>query len=989
MKMGNMGRDSATFVRSALVAVAGFLVAEAGAQGVSHAVTYFPSASDALGREGFARIINHSAEAGEVSIEAFDDDGASYGPLTLSIGASKTVHFNSGDLEDGNVGKGLAGSTGPGRGDWRLELDSDLDIEALSYIRTADGFLTAMHEVVPALDGVHRVAIFNPGSNENQRSLLRLANLGDSVGRFKITGIDDTGRAGDIAFVEIPPGASQTYTAAELESGGAPGLTGRIGNGSGKWRLAVEGGARPDGTGGLVPRQPVVAMSLLSSPTGHLTNLSTAPYNAIDGVHAVPLFPSASDARGRQGFVRVINRSQSAGEVSVTAFDDADRSYGTVKLAIGPGEAKHFNSIDLEGGNPDKGLAGSTGSGLGDWRLELSSDLNIEVLSYIRTPDGFLTAIHDAAPRSGTRHRLPVFNPGSNLNQESLLRVVNAGNEPAEVAITGRDDEGRSPGTEVRLTVPAGSSRTLSALELETGGEGLEGALGDGHGKWSLNVDSEESIIVLSLLSSPTGHLTNLSTAPPRIVDLTERMQVYNDNVVVLQISENIIRDDGAGGGPHPITFTFNLPIDEYARQFYGVFDDAFDFLMFFANVDESVSGRGSFNTFRLVRNEIQGIGVRRFFTRGVGSSYHNDRYPTERLQGVIYFSANHIEGRLHKLPYGPSLHEIMHRWANYLVGPAEAHWGFSSANGQLGGFDNATLQDLGDGRYAADFSIGGTSRAYSPIELYLAGYLPPEEVPDLLVAEDAEWVTQEGRIAETSEGYQMFTVERWRTYTIDDIVALDGPRVPAWNESQHHFRAAVVLLTDDDHPATWAQLRGLSANVARFSQRGRDDIEGHHNYYEATRGLGSITMDDLLAVRKTGTETPPKVNSITIDDDEIYKDSDFANFGTSVDPALPTEWVVSGSDVRLDGVRVYADGSVRPDIDPNNAVVDSDVRYVFTFKWENEVLDVVHVGNIVDVRFTPSNAAAVTAFFDLLVNDTVGGVTLSDDASIDPTPNP
>ena len=38
------------------------------------------------------------------------------------------------------------------------------------------------------------------------------------------------------------------------------------------------------------------------------------------------------------------------------------------------------------------------------------------------------------------------------------------------------------------------------------------GALGDGEGKWQLFVESDESIQVMSLMSTPTGHLTNLAT---------------------------------------------------------------------------------------------------------------------------------------------------------------------------------------------------------------------------------------------------------------------------------------------------------------------------------------------------------------------------------------------------------------------------------------------------------------------------------------------
>ena len=40
--------------------------------------------------------------------------------------------------------------------------------------------------------------------------------------------------------------------------------------------------------------------------------------------------------------------------------------------------------------------------------------------------------------------------------------------------------------------------------------------IGDGQGKWELAVASDRPLMVMSLLSSPTGHLTNLSTAPGR-----------------------------------------------------------------------------------------------------------------------------------------------------------------------------------------------------------------------------------------------------------------------------------------------------------------------------------------------------------------------------------------------------------------------------------------------------------------------------------------
>ena len=464
-----------------------------------HHLLMFPTAADP-NLQGFARVINHSERAGTVEITAIDDQGTTFGPVSLAINAKATVHFNSGDLENGNAAKGLPTGTGSGDGDWRLRLSSDLDLEALAYIRTpADGFLTSMHDLVTeGDDGRHRVPIFNPGSNIDQVSRLRLINPGDRTATVTITGIDDAGASpGGEVEVSVPARASTTLDAAELE---AVATDDGLGDGAGKWQLFVASDT---------PIQVVSLMALAG--TGHLTNLSTAPANVDAAGHSVPMFPAASDALGRQGFVRVINHSAAAGEVSINAFDDTDRDYPVSTLTLAGNQTKHFNSNDLEMGNEGKGLAGGTGAGQGDWRLVLSSDLDIEVLAYIRTTtDGFLTAMHDTVPLADNQHRVPTFNPGSNANQVSQLRLVNAGTATAEVTIRGVDDRGEASAGTVSVRVAPGTSQTLTAEQLEADG------LGDGAGKWQLIVESDQPVTVMSLLSSPTGHLTNLSTAAGR-----------------------------------------------------------------------------------------------------------------------------------------------------------------------------------------------------------------------------------------------------------------------------------------------------------------------------------------------------------------------------------------------------------------------------------------------------------------------------------------
>ena len=460
-------------------------------------VALFPGGSDV--REGFARVVNRDGAPAQAEIVVVADSGERSAPLTLTIGAGEAVHFNTADLENGNPAKGLTGSAGPADGDRYLEIGSAADLEVLPFVRTADGFLTAMHEAGAVSEGVHRVPIFNPASNRNQVSSLRLLNLSGDVATATITGTDDDGRSpgGDVR-VDVPAGRAVTLDAPQLESGGE-GLDGALGDGEGKWRLEVTSAGD------------LVAMSLLASPEGHVTNLSTDPIEArSDGLHVVPLFLSAAGAPERQGFVRVINTSPSAGVVRIRPYDDAGRAYETLELPLGAGEAAHFNSDDVEFGNASKGITGSAGTGDGDWRLELSSELAIEVFAYVRADGGFLTAIHGSVSRDGRRYHVATFNPASNANQRSKLRIVNPGTRPAHVSIAGVDDAGASPGGVVRLSIPPGTTQTVTAVQLEGGHADLRGMIGDGKGKWRLVVDSEQPVIVMNLLESATGHLTNL-----------------------------------------------------------------------------------------------------------------------------------------------------------------------------------------------------------------------------------------------------------------------------------------------------------------------------------------------------------------------------------------------------------------------------------------------------------------------------------------------
>lgn len=467
--------------------------------GADHDVPLFPSAADP-DRQGFVRIINHASRAGSIRLHATDDDGNRKGPLELSIEANEALHFNSDDLENGNAAKGLAAGTGPGSGNWRLELASDLDIEVLAYTRSAGGFLASMHGIVDVDDDDrYRVGMFNPADDVERVSSLRLVNAGADSVDVTITGTDDGGNPSSEVVVSVPGGASRSLTAQELESGGM--FDGALGDGSGKWRLSVSA------------EGPITVMNLMEGPMKRLVNLGTAPNVAASGIHFVPLFPGTSDASGRRGLVRIINRSDRPGTVNIDASDESDADYEPVTLTLGADVALQFDADDLESGNADLGLAGGIGPGQGDWRLSLTSDLAIGVLAYVRTDDdGLLTPMQATAPESGHIHRIATFNPGSNPAQVSRLWLRNRGTVAAQVTVSGIDDRGVSTGPGARISVAPGRTETLAALELEVGGDAFEGMLGDGAGKWRLLVEADAPILAMSLLATPTDHLTNLSS---------------------------------------------------------------------------------------------------------------------------------------------------------------------------------------------------------------------------------------------------------------------------------------------------------------------------------------------------------------------------------------------------------------------------------------------------------------------------------------------
>ena len=289
---------------------------------------------------------------------------------------------------------------------------------------------------------------------------------------------------------------------------------------------------------------------------------------------------------------------------------------------------------------------------------------------------------------------------------------------------------------------------------------------------------------------------------------------IHNDNLVVLPAARGVT-------------------YEAYTSGFYQHFDDEFDFLVLVSsgfNDDDWPDG----GFYLPVANDVQGIGLEIYSSSSAFGS-------AGRLQGIPFFS--HVWWFR-----GIILHEVLHRWAAYGSHPfaSGGHFAnFSNIFGAFGGYFSTPFEqivDLGENRFRAEKR--GWSHTYGPLELYLAGLIPPEDVPDFWVAVDGEWIDQE------SGTFSATDIEK---YTVYDIIDTYGRRVPPASSSQREFRAAVILLINEEDPTVDSKLlESLSADIAWFSFSGTDESE-QNNFYEATGGRATITMDGLSEFKRRG----------------------------------------------------------------------------------------------------------------------------------------
>ena len=564
------------------------------------------------------------------------------------------------------------------------------------------------------------------------------------------------------------------------------------------------------------------------------------------------------------------------------AIDAADgQSDGVIGLdAVASGGA----SWKLVGDFDDQRI-GSYGVAAGDLDGDGVDNVvlsNFETPSAGRPPEVFAISVSDlpaADAADGTEDRVVALD--STLDQAGSFKLVWEGAFVFDIASSfdidgdGLDDLliGNESASEVSFCAPTGGARTNGAVALLPGG-GLPAAdaadgtadsvidlhllpLGDGFWKFvgaptdrlgtgvtagDIDGDGRDDPLLASFLPLAPyrdcgsgvgpGYVFTMSSAHMAAADAVDGDTDGTIHLEVLEVpweaaDEPLVFrqfDDTVIVVGAPEMLDYGLSLDTLVKAFLQHHGDVVDYLVVVTDLPASSPQYDYAGQYVDLRNSVAGIGKRVFSSRVYG----------QRLKGYIhlsYFDPVHFPGTL--------AHEIMHAWANFVIDAGLPHWGFSSANGVLGGFDPGHLVDLGDGRYTAGrFDPLGNNLPYSPIELYLAGLIPPDEVPELWVANDGAW---SGDV--DASGNRIFTASDVETWSIQRIVAAHGPRSPSWTESPKSFRAAVMLIVDDPASAL-GTAEELSSALRAFTRRGGDGDHGSYNFWEATGGRATLDVD-------------------------------------------------------------------------------------------------------------------------------------------------
>jgi len=289
-----------------------------------------------------------------------------------------------------------------------------------------------------------------------------------------------------------------------------------------------------------------------------------------------------------------------------------------------------------------------------------------------------------------------------------------------------------------------------------------------------------------------------------------------------------VLEDDGTffytdkGGNP-------NLDVAAVGRAFYRTHGDDYDELVVWlaSGLTNWLGSPTALAGAWLTRNDVRGIGLDLFdFNAALGLPPHVQTVLTMNgLQKYPDDPSVDVTGLPNYVTQDVLAHEFGHHWLAYpavedsgvastaLLGRAFQHWSFFfDADGSV--MEGPDWQAAGPDTF---YMLTPIAR-YGVLDQYLMGVRDPSEMDSLLVVSPNATFDPPGPYITMSDPRAGITAKGdARRYAIDDVIAANGPRVPAAAASPHHLRAAFALVVPHGTAATQADLQKLETIRATF----------------------------------------------------------------------------------------------------------------------------------------------------------------------------
>jgi len=383
------------------------------------------------------------------------------------------------------------------------------------------------------------------------------------------------------------------------------------------------------------------------------------------------------------------------------------------------------------------------------------------------------------------------------------------------------------------VTLEVQTTGTLSAMRLDYANGGSLTMTQSTPGHWVASVPAAKALdgyAADDVNHNFVGFIRLLASDGSTLASYNSFIQVLDDRVPSIPIKT-------LAGNARATTRILNLfrpgidadHVQTAAQQFYGYYHDDYDFLQIVYVEPSYPSNRYHFQ----VRNDVDGIGVTKFNSApSFGSS--------GKLQGITVYPVDFF------FDAGETAfcHELGHQWVLFLKNSAlqpGPHWPPSTMAHGVMGFNIPGSSVGGDFPYDVTAVTATTARItdapvtkeFSDFDLYLMGLLPASAVVPGIVVQGTP-----------CSGFTLPS----STITINDVIAVNGPRLPDAVAAQKLFDVGVVvisrdrLLTDDEMAILeYFAARGEATTTLAFTAgfaRGTTKP-----FYLATRGLGRVDL--------------------------------------------------------------------------------------------------------------------------------------------------